>query len=67
MKASKLREQTGEELQTLYRELSRELLDLKVKGSVGEASRQPVRRRLLKRDMARILTIMKERGVTIHG
>ena len=67
MKASKIREQTDDELRTLYQELSREKLELRVNTSVGDASEQPVRRRLIRRDLARILTVAKERGVSIHA
>jgi len=38
-----------------------------VKGNIGEAGGQPVRRRILRHDIARILPIMKERGTPIHG
>ena len=63
MKASKLREQTVAELQSLRQEMSKELLELKVKGTNrGDSPGQPMRKRTLRRDLARIMTIMKERG-----
>ena len=67
MKASRIREQTDEELRTLHDELTRELLELKVKGAIGEGGENPMRRRLVRRDLARLKTVMTERGNQIHG
>ena len=68
MKAAKLREQTNEELDSLRREMSRELMDLRVKGvNRGDSPGQPLRKRTLRRDLARIETIVKERGAHDNG
>lgn len=61
MKAAGLREQTGEELQQMLRETNRELFDLRVKAGGGNTPRRPIRVRLLRRDAARIQTVLRER------
>ena len=61
MKAAKLREQTNEELAQTHEDLNGEYVDLRLKKGAGDASRKPVRQRLLRRDMARIKTIIRER------
>lgn len=67
MKASNLREQTGEELQQLLEDTQRELVDLNVKRGVQDSSEQPLRIRSLRRDIARIKTILTEREAVTHG
>jgi len=61
MKAVNLREQTGEELTQLWEDTTKQLIDLKVKKRTGDASEQPLRVRQLRRDVARIKTVMRER------
>ncbi len=61
MKAAKLREQTVEELQEAYEEARKELFDLQVKSITGDGSTQPLRRRTVRREVARIKTVMRER------
>ena len=61
MKAVNLREQTDEELEQLRDNTRKELFDLKVRQGVGDSSEQPLRARTLRRDVARILTVMRER------
>ncbi|MFC1452521.1 50S ribosomal protein L29 [Verrucomicrobiota bacterium] len=63
MKASNLREQTDEELQQAYEATGRELLELRGKRGLGESSAQPLRIRSVRRDIARIRTVMQERGL----
>ncbi|MDA1044655.1 MAG: 50S ribosomal protein L29 [Verrucomicrobia bacterium] len=67
MKAAVLREQTEEELWNLYRETARHVTELKSKKGIGDASEQPLKVRYTRRDLARIKTIMKERGISQHG
>ena len=60
MKAAELREMTNEELKDLLNKLKEELFELrlqKARASLG----QPHRFKLVKRDIARILTILRER------
>jgi large subunit ribosomal protein L29 len=58
--ASELREQTDEELVSRLREAKAELFNLRVQGATGQLdnhSRLPV----IRKDIARIYTIMRER------
>jgi len=63
LKASGLREQAEDELRQLVRETAHHIQELKARKNVGEASEPPIRVRLLRRDLARIKTIMRERGI----
>jgi large subunit ribosomal protein L29 len=61
MKAASLREQTVEELNQLLLDTQKELFELKAKRGVGDKSGQPVRMRWLRRDIARIKTVLRQR------
>lgn len=61
MKAVKLREHTDDELQQLYQDTRKELFDLRVRKGTGDSSEQPLRIRVLRRDIARIETVLGER------
>ncbi len=61
MKAKELREKTTAELHALLKELRQELQTLKFKNKY-EGIKNPMRIRHLKRDIARILTILNERN-----
>ena len=65
MKAKELREQTEDEVLQALREATRALQDFRARKGVGDASEQPLKIRALRRDVARIKTVLKERGVTI--
>jgi large subunit ribosomal protein L29 len=62
MKASTIREQTSEELGQLLEDTQRELVDLNVKRGVQDSSEQPLRIRSLRRDVARIKTVLGEKA-----
>lgn len=62
MKAASLREQTREELEQLLRDTNRELTELRVHRTTGEAAERPTRLRSLRREVARIKTVLKEQG-----
>ena len=62
MKPKEMRDLTGEELRQKMSETREELFKLRLQKSVGEIE-QPMRIRTLRRDVARMLTIMKERGI----
>lgn len=62
MKAANLREQTDEELQQLYDDTRKELFELRVKKGKGDSLEQPLRIRALRRELARISTVMREKG-----
>ena len=59
MKASEHRELTAEELRQKYDDTKKELFNLRVQQSTGQLEKA-VRIRELRREVARILTIMQE-------
>ncbi len=60
MKASVLREQSNEELGETLNQLHQELFDLRVRRDLGETE-DPMRIRGLRRDVARVKTVVSER------
>lgn len=69
MKATELREKTAEELQEAYDETRQALFKLQVYQDTAELE-QPLKIRTLRREVARIKTVMNERereGVENHG
>lgn len=69
MKATQLREQTADELRELYDETRQALFELEVHKD-GSENENPLKIRTLRRDVARIKTVMTERereGVENHG
>jgi large subunit ribosomal protein L29 len=67
MKAKKLREQSSEELQQLVLETRRSMADTRAKKGTKDAAEHPMHVRVLRRDMARMLTVLRERGGEIHA
>lgn len=67
MKALHLREQTDEELAEVRAQTARELFMAKLKHSAGDSSEQPLRIRSLRRDLARIKTVIRERELKQNG
>ncbi|MCD6364018.1 MAG: 50S ribosomal protein L29 [Synergistetes bacterium] len=65
MKASELRELTMEELREKYRELKEELFNLRFQKAVGQLG-NPMRIREVKRTIARIKTVMREKELGIN-
>lgn len=61
MKIKELREMTVEELTTKRRELKHEMLNLRLQQQSGQLE-NPARLHLLRRDVARIETIITERA-----
>ncbi len=60
MKARELRELSTEELEQKVAELRQELFNLKMQHSTGQLE-NPMRLKQLRRDIARILTVLRER------
>lgn len=60
MKARDLRQLSTEELQVKYEELRDQLFKLKIQKTIGQLD-NPAKIKLVKRDIARILTILRER------
>lgn len=61
MKASKIREQSDEELVQRSAELARRLIEVKVKRAVAEGAESPMQARNLRRELAQVKTILRER------
>ena len=62
MKAASWREMNGEELEQKVRELTEELFNLRFQLSMGVA-KNPSRVQQAKRDLARAMTILRERAL----
>ena len=60
MKASQLRDQTLEELRDKERDLSEQLFALRLQKVTGQLEK-PARMRLVRKDLARVLTVLHER------
>jgi large subunit ribosomal protein L29 len=60
MKASQMRDQTTEELQDRERDLSEQLFALRLQKVTGQLEK-PARVRQVRKDLARVLTLLRER------
>ncbi len=60
--AKNYRDQSVEELKAAYLDLSKELFKLKNERTVTRKVEQPHVARLLKKDRARVLTVLREKG-----
>lgn len=68
MKAAELRDRSAEELRETYEEKRQALFMLNVRKDVADAADNPLQARMLRRDIARIKTLMREQeGVKHHG
>jgi len=67
MKAKTLREKSLEELQQMKRELSSQIVEFRVKKSIGDTVEKPLKVRIMRRDLARINTLIKERELQKNG
>ncbi len=63
MKAAELREGTTEELERKEQDLRRELFNLRFQQATGEIE-NPMRIRAIKKDIARVLTVAREKKST---
>ena len=61
MKPSQIRDMTADEIRTQLATTRRELQDLKIKEAAKTAGRAPVKVRGLRRDVARLETILREK------
>jgi ribosomal protein L29 len=61
MKASKIREQADEELVQRGAELSKRIIEVKVKRAAAEGAESPMQIRVLRRELAQVKTILRER------
>ena len=62
MKTNELRELGADELEAKIREVRKELADLKLKHKSGGDVEKPGRMRLMRREIARMLTIQAEKA-----
>lgn len=67
LKAAALREQSEAELRQLSRDTTRHLQELRTHKGGGDASESPIHKRTLRRELARVKTVMRERGFGEHG
>ncbi|MCD6462997.1 MAG: 50S ribosomal protein L29 [Thermotogae bacterium] len=65
MKASELRDKTDEELRQMEEELKRKLMDLRFQLAMGKL-KNTAQIKMVKRDIARIKTILRERELGIR-
>lgn len=61
MKATKLREHTDEELRQVHDDVSKELIETRVRQGWNDGAEQPLKVRTLRRDLARVKTVIKQR------
>ncbi len=67
MKAKELRDQTLEELKQVCEETEKQVFDYRAKAALGEGTDQPLRIRELRRDLARIKTVIREQEARQNG
>ncbi len=60
MKAKDLRQFSNEELQSKYEEFRDQLFKLRIQKTIGQLD-NPLKIKLVKKDMARILTVLREK------
>ncbi len=66
MKVSEIRKLKNEEIETKVKETKKELLNLRIKNATGSLEK-PSKIREMKKDVARMLTILKEREMDSTG
>jgi len=67
MKAKQLREKSLEELQQMQREIFRQIVEFRIKRSIGDTSEKPIKIRTMRRDLARINTLIREWELKKNG
>jgi len=63
MKIKQIRENSSEEIRAQITESEREMLGMKVKKAAADGSTQPLKIRMLRRDVARMQTVIREREI----
>ena len=58
-----MRERSDEELQQALETARKDLFEMRVKTGEGDTSQQPLRARMLRREVARCLTVLRERAL----
>ena len=62
MKAKDIREKSVEDIKVELKAAREKLLDLKVKEAAKNAGRAPLEVRFIRKDIARMLTVLKEKA-----
>lgn len=65
MRASEVRDMTGEEIREKARELDEELFRLRLRRGTGQLE-DPMQIRKVRRDVARVKTVQHERAHAVH-
>jgi large subunit ribosomal protein L29 len=65
LKADQLKDQSAEELKAMYRDLSKEIFDLNTELKLTRKSEKPHLFREKRKDRARVLTVLRQKGGTI--
>lgn len=63
MKAAEIRKQSDDELKRLGQDTRKEIFQVHLKKGRGDNAEQPLRVRGLRKDLARVETVMRERGI----
>lgn len=64
-KASELKDQSVDELKAVYQELSKDIFELKSEIKITRKMEKPHLIREKKRDRARVLTVMRQKGASL--
>jgi ribosomal protein L29 len=62
MKAKDIRDKSVEDIRADIKEARKKLLDLKVKEAAKNSGRAPLEVRFLRKDIARMMTVLKEKA-----
>jgi ribosomal protein L29 len=63
MKIKQIRENSSEEIRALIQESEKEMLGMKVKKAAADGSTQPLKIRTVRRAVARMQTVIREREI----
>ncbi len=61
MKMKQIRETSSEELKAQVEEAGKQILEMRIKKTASDIASNPLKRRVLRRQVARMLTVLRER------
>jgi len=67
MKAREIKENKIEELHQMEEDTERQIFEIKAKKGFGDSSEQPLKIRSLRRNLAKIKTVIRERELKKNG
>lgn len=67
MKAREIKENKIEELRQMEEDTERQIFEIKAKKGFGDSSEQPLKIRSLRRNLAKIKTVIRERELKKNG